>query len=73
MRNVIITFPPPLTTPVPLTRRASFGEPNNDGSQPDGTDALRFQLALRFLFWYKSLNVAASDYSGAGYLHSLDR
>jgi hypothetical protein len=44
------TNPPPLTTPTPLTRRANFGAPNNDGSQPDGTNARRFQLALRFRF-----------------------
>jgi len=44
------TNPPPLTTPIPLTRRANFGAPNNDGSQPDGTNARRFQLALRFRF-----------------------
>jgi len=42
--------PPPLTTPIPLTRRANFGAPSNDGSQPDGTNARRFQLALRFRF-----------------------
>jgi outer membrane receptor protein involved in Fe transport len=44
------TNPPPLGTPIPLTRRANFGAPNNDGSQPDGTNARRFQLALRFRF-----------------------
>jgi Carboxypeptidase regulatory-like domain/TonB dependent receptor len=44
------TNPPPLTTPIPLTRSANFGAPNNDGSQPDGTNARRFQLALRFRF-----------------------
>ncbi|HEV2664034.1 MAG TPA: hypothetical protein VG324_03945, partial [Blastocatellia bacterium] len=44
------TNPPPLTTPIPLTRRANFGAPNNDGSQPDGTNARRFQLALRLRF-----------------------
>jgi Carboxypeptidase regulatory-like domain len=42
--------PPPLATPIPLTKRANFGAPNNDGSQPDGTNARRFQLALRFQF-----------------------
>jgi carboxypeptidase family protein/TonB-dependent receptor-like protein len=42
--------PPPLATPIPLTKRANFGAPNNDGSQPDGTNARRFQLALRFRF-----------------------
>src|SRR5262245_41217689 len=44
------TNPPPLATPIPLTRSANFGAPNNDGSQPDGTNARRFQLALRFRF-----------------------
>ncbi len=44
------TNPPPLTTPIPLTPNANFGTPNNDGSQPDGTNARRFQLALRFKF-----------------------
>jgi len=42
--------PPPLTTPIPLTLNTNFGSPNNDGSQPDGTNARRFQLALRFKF-----------------------
>jgi hypothetical protein len=44
------TNPPPLAAPIPLARRANFGAPNNDGSQPDGTNARRFQLALRFRF-----------------------
>jgi len=44
------TNPPPLTTPIPLTLNTNFGIPNNDGSQPDGTNARRFQLALRFKF-----------------------
>jgi hypothetical protein len=44
------TNPPPLATPIPLTRSANFGAPNNDGSQSDGTNARRFQLALRFRF-----------------------
>jgi outer membrane receptor protein involved in Fe transport len=44
------TNPPPLATPIPFTRTANFGAPNNDGSQPDGTNARRFQLALRFRF-----------------------
>lgn len=37
-------------TPIVLTRRANFGTPNNDGSPPDGTNARRFQLAVRFRF-----------------------
>jgi hypothetical protein len=42
--------PPPLSMPIPLTKRANFGVENNDGSQPDGANARRFQLALRFRF-----------------------
>src|SRR5262249_27858860 len=44
------TNPPPAGTPIPLTPRSNFTFPNNDGSQPDGTNARRFQLALRFHF-----------------------
>ena len=33
-----------------LVSRANFGTPNNDSSQPDGTNARRFQVALRFRF-----------------------
>jgi hypothetical protein len=40
----------PVTTPVVLTQLSNFGLPNADGSQPDGTNARRFQLALRFRF-----------------------
>jgi hypothetical protein len=39
-----------LSTPVVLIKAANFGFPNADGSQPDGTNARRFQLALRFHF-----------------------
>jgi hypothetical protein len=39
-----------VTTPVVLTQRTNFGLPNADGSQPDGTNARRFQLAFRFRF-----------------------
>ncbi len=39
-----------LATPIVLTQRTDFGVENNDGSQPDGTNARRFQLALRFRF-----------------------
>lgn len=45
-----VSNPPPPITPIPLTRSANFGAPNNDGSQPDGTNARRFQLALRLRF-----------------------
>ena len=37
-------------TPIPLAANATFGLANGDGSQPDGTNARRFQLALRFRF-----------------------
>lgn len=40
----------PLTTPVVLTANSSFLNPNNDGSQPDGTNARRFQVAARFRY-----------------------
>jgi len=40
----------PLATPITLVERANFGVGNNNGSQPDGTNARRFQLALRFRF-----------------------
>lgn len=42
--------PPTLATPIVFTANPSFGTPNNDGSQPDGTNARRFQLAARFRF-----------------------
>jgi len=40
----------PLATPIVLTQRADYGLENNNSSQPDGTNARRFQLALRFRF-----------------------
>lgn len=40
----------PLSTPVRLMERSDWGRPNNDASQPDGTNARRFQLAARFRF-----------------------
>ena len=39
-----------VNTPVLLSRNPLFGTPTGDGSQPDGTNARRFQLALRFRF-----------------------
>lgn len=39
-----------LSAPIRLTERSDWGRPNNDGSQPDGTNARRFQLAARFRF-----------------------
>jgi hypothetical protein len=44
------TVTTPLATPIALVERADFGVENNNGSQPDGTNARRFQLALRFRF-----------------------
>ncbi len=41
---------PAADTPIVFTRNASFGQRNNNGSQPDGTNARRFQLAARFRF-----------------------
>ncbi len=42
--------PPLADTPIQFLRNDSFGVANNDGSQPDGTNARRFQLAVRFRF-----------------------
>ena len=39
-----------LATPVVLTERSDFGVESNNSSQPDGTNARRFQLAVRFRF-----------------------
>lgn len=44
------TVTTPLATPIVLTERIDFGVENNNGSQPDGTNARRFQLAVRFRF-----------------------
>lgn len=40
----------PEMSPILLTANSSFGARNNDGAQPDGTNARRFQLAARFRF-----------------------
>ncbi|MCY7376617.1 MAG: TonB-dependent receptor [Pyrinomonadaceae bacterium] len=49
--NVVTpTGTPTASTPIQFTQNANFGVPNNDGSQPDGTNARRFQLAARFRF-----------------------
>ncbi|MDQ3129281.1 MAG: TonB-dependent receptor [Acidobacteriota bacterium] len=42
--------PPAADTAIRFVRNDSFGLPNNDGSQPDGTNARRFQIAARFRF-----------------------
>jgi hypothetical protein len=44
------TVTTPLAQPVVLTERTDFGVANNDGSQPDGTNARRFQIAIRVKF-----------------------
>ncbi len=49
--NVVTpTGTPTASTPIQFTQNANFGIPTNDGSQPDGTNARRFQLAARFRF-----------------------
>jgi hypothetical protein len=48
--SVATTATTALSAPVLLTRQSNFGIPNNDGSQPDGTNARRLQVALRFRF-----------------------
>lgn len=40
----------PLAQAVPLTLQNNFGTENNNGSQPDGTNARRLQLSLRLRF-----------------------
>ena len=44
------TVTTPLEQPIALTERTDFGTPNADGSQPDGTNARRFQIAVRFKY-----------------------
>ena len=40
----------PLATPILLTQSTGFLAPNNDAPPPDGTNARRLQLAMRFRF-----------------------
>jgi hypothetical protein len=40
----------PLATPIALTPTAGYFSPNNDAAPPDGTNARRLQLAIRFRF-----------------------
>ena len=42
-----------LATPIKLTPTAGFFAPNNDGTPPDGTNARRLQLSIRFLRFAK--------------------
>lgn len=44
------TVTTPLSQPIALTADPSFFRENNNGSQPDGTNARRFQLAIRFRY-----------------------
>jgi hypothetical protein len=39
-----------LATPVILNKVTNFGTANNDGSQPDGTNARRLQVSMRLKF-----------------------
>jgi len=48
--SVATTATTALSAPVLLTRQNNFGIPNNDGSQPDGTNARRLQVAFRLKF-----------------------
>jgi hypothetical protein len=47
---IATTVTTPLAQPVVLTERTDFGVANNNGSQPDGTNARRFQVAIRVKF-----------------------
>ncbi len=49
-RRFTASNPPPLSLPLELLPRDDFGVENNNSSQPDGTNARRFQLAVRFRF-----------------------
>ena len=40
----------PLSQPILLSPAAGYLQPNNDASPPDGTNARRLQLAVRFRF-----------------------
>jgi hypothetical protein len=44
------TTPPPLSQPILLAPSSGYLQPNNDASPPDGTNARRLQLAVRFRF-----------------------
>jgi hypothetical protein len=44
------TVTTPVDTPILLTERTDFGVANNNGSQPDGTNARRFQIAIRIRY-----------------------
>ena len=48
--SVATTASTPLSTPIALIPNANFRVANNDGSQPDGTNARRIQVSLRLKF-----------------------
>jgi len=48
--TVATTVTTPLTAPVLLNANSNLRTPNNDGSQPDGTNARRIQVSLRLKF-----------------------
>ena len=48
--TVAATGSTPLSTPIVLIPNSNFRSANNDGSQPDGTDARRLQVSLRLKF-----------------------
>jgi len=50
-----VTAPPAgtvqdVSVPIKFATNPTFGTPNNDGSQPDGTNARRFQIAAKMRF-----------------------
>jgi hypothetical protein len=48
--SVATTATTPLGAPIALIANSNFRVANNDGSQPDGTNARRVQISLRFRF-----------------------
>jgi hypothetical protein len=48
--TVATTATTPLSAPIALIPNSNFRVANNDGSQPDGTNARRMQISLRFKF-----------------------
>jgi hypothetical protein len=49
--SVATTATTPLNQPVQLVRQSNFGIPNNDGSQPEGTNACSLQFSLQHKFY----------------------
>src|SRR5262249_26122993 len=48
--TVATTVTTPLSAPVTMIPNNNFRIPNNDGSQPDGTNARRLQISLRLRY-----------------------